>query len=85
MKMMCDFKGQKVIFVGDGVNVHKETITQFLGEDAFFAPPQHLLQRASSVAYAALSKEEIDAASLSAIYLRKPQAEREREEKEKNS
>lgn len=84
-ELCSSLKGSKVIFVGDGVNVYKEKISALLDDKALFAPPQHMLQRASSVAYAALSKEEIDPADLCAVYLRKPQAEREREEKENKS
>ena len=58
-----------------------EKIAEFMGENALFAPPHHQLQRAGSVAYAALGKTAVDAAELTAVYLRKPQAEREREEK----
>ncbi len=78
---LCSGIDEKTVFVGDGVRVYKEKITELLGEKAFFAPPQHCLQRAGSVAFAALSKEPTDAATLTAVYLRKPQAEREREER----
>ena len=78
---LCSELTEKTIFVGDGVKVHKDKISELLGEKAIFAPPQHQLQRAGSVAYAALGKVPCDAAELTAIYLRKPQAEREREEK----
>lgn len=78
---LCQSLKENAVFVGDGVKVYKEQIAEFMGERAFFAPPQHCLQRASSVAVAALGKESIDAASLTAVYLRKPQAEREREER----
>lgn len=78
---LCAEIDSDVIFVGDGVKVHREKISSALGSRAHFAPPQHCLQRASSVAASALNKEGIDPASLTAVYLRKPQAEREREEK----
>lgn len=78
---LCSSITEKTIFTGDGVKVHREKIMQLLGEKALFAPPHHAAQRAGSVAYAALGKEAVDAASLTAVYLRKPQAEREREEK----
>ena len=78
---LCHSLDGKTIFVGDGVKVHKEKIKELMGGNALFAPPQHCLQRAGSVAAAALNKEHTDAASLTAVYLRKPQAEREREEK----
>ena len=81
---LCEELTEKTIFVGDGVKVYKERIAELLGEKAFFAPPQNQLQRAGSVAFAALGKEPCDAAELTAVYLRKPQAEREREERNEN-
>ena len=81
---LCAEINENVIFVGDGVKVHKNKITELLGEKAIFAMPQHCLQRAASVAYAALNKEAVNPVDLSVVYLRKPQAEREREEKLSN-
>lgn len=78
---LCEELTKKTIFVGDGVNVHKDKIKELLGENALFASPQNLLQRAGSVAYSALNKKVILAEDLTAVYLRKPQAEREREER----
>lgn len=80
---LCDEISEKTIFVGDGVLAYKEKIKETLGDMALFASPQNMLQRAGSVAYAAQSISPIDAEKLSAVYLRKPQAEREREEKER--
>ena len=79
---LCDKLTERTIFVGDGVNVHKEKIKELLGDKAVFASPHNILQRAGSVAYAALGKAPCDAAELTAVYLRKPQAEREREERD---
>jgi tRNA threonylcarbamoyladenosine biosynthesis protein TsaB len=81
---LCAEINEKVIFVGDGVKVHKNKISELLGEKAVFAMPQHCLQRAASVAYAALEKTPVNPEDLSVVYLRKPQAEREREEKLSN-
>lgn len=78
---LCQEISERTIFVGDGVNVHKEKIKELIGDKAVFASPQNLLQRAGSVAYAALSKKSVSAEDLTAVYLRKPQAEREREER----
>ena len=78
---LCQELTERTIFVGDGVNVHKEKIKELLGNKAVFASPQNLLQRAGSVVYAALKKEAVSAKDLTAVYLRKPQAEREREER----
>lgn len=80
---LCNELAERTIFVGDGVKVHREKISVLLGDKALFAPPQHCLQRAGSVAYAALNNEVLDAAELTAVYLRKPQAEREREDVER--
>ena len=81
---LCQELTERTIFVGDGVNVHKEKIKALLGNKAVFASPQNLLQRAGSVAYAAQKKESVSAEDLTAVYLRKPQAEREREERNEN-
>ncbi len=80
---LCDELTEKTVFVGDGVSPYKDKISELMGEKAYFAPPQHVFQRAGSVAYSALGKEPVDAEALTAVYLRKPQAEREREEKER--
>lgn len=72
-----------VVFVGDGVPVHKEYIISKLGEHARFAPAGSNLQRAASVASLGLMKSD-DAVSCHKIvpyYIRKSQAEREYEEK----
>lgn len=75
----------KVIFVGDGVNVHRDYIAGQLGENAYFAPVTALMQRASSVAALALEKanrgETEHYSALKPFYLRKSQAEREYDEK----
>ena len=81
---LCGELTEKTIFVGDGVKVHREKIAELMGENALFAPPQHQLQRAGSVACAALDKNPVPASELTAVYLRKPQAEREREERMEN-
>ncbi len=78
---LCNSLNEKTVFVGDGVKAYKDKISVLLGDSALFAPPSHVLQRASCVAMAALSKEVTQPAELSAVYLRKPQAEREREER----
>ncbi len=72
---------EKTVFVGDGVLPYKEKLTELLGDNALFAPNNLCLQRASSVAAAAFGKEAIHPRELTAIYLRKSQAERELEEK----
>ena len=76
-------KGKKCTFTGDGIYVFREKIEEVLGENALFTKPQHTYLRASSALYIAKKMAEEDklvsAAALDAIYLRKPQAEREYE------
>ncbi len=83
--VLCELKerGEKVIFLGDGVPVFKEKIKAALGDMALFAPQTANCQRASAVAEAAKGKTTMEYAELVPTYLRKSQAEREAEEKEK--
>ena len=78
---------QGVVFVGDGVPVYQEEIKRVMGERAVFAPLSCNAQRASCVAAAAMRyvKEGkiMHYSELLPVYLRKPQAERELEEKQK--
>lgn len=83
---LCSEITTPTMFVGDGVDVYKGKIVELLGTSASFAPPHMRLQKAASIAYAAsLAKENeyISPEALEVIYLRKSQAEREREEKER--
>jgi tRNA threonylcarbamoyladenosine biosynthesis protein TsaB len=77
---------QRVIFTGDGVDVHKEYIQSLLGDQCEFAAGNALYQKASSVAIlayqlSALGMDE-DCFSIKPNYLRKPQAEREYEQRQ---
>ena len=87
---VCDLLSKlsgECIFIGDGVLVYREEILRVMGDRAKFAGANASLQRASSVA--ALAKKKAEAGELetyesaSAVYLRKSQAEREYEEKNK--
>ena len=79
---------QKVYFLGDGTAVYEKEIAKALGERAVIAPMTASLQRASSIAALALMKAKEgyvdDYQTLMPFYLRKPQAEREYDEKNKN-
>ncbi len=75
---------QRTIFVGDGVRAYRDILTEKLGDRCILAPPNMLLQSAASIAVCASAHTPEDPALLSAMYLRKPQAEREREQKQKN-
>ena len=75
--------GREALFLGDGVAPLKNAIMERLGEKAHFAPAQHLgLRAASACALAAeYAKDENnlkDCMTLLPLYLRAPQAERER-------
>ena len=79
--------GREVIFLGDGVPVYREQILQKLTVPCSFAPTSNNRQRAASVAslgavYYAHGRT-VTAAEHEPEYLRKSQAEREREEQEK--
>lgn len=70
----------RLIFTGDGVAVNEAKIRERFGDRALIAPAHMRYLRAESAAYiAAHSQDEwMDAARLTPIYLRAPQAERER-------
>ena len=79
--------GKEVIFLGDGVAVYRDVIAEEMKVPYSFAPAHCNKQRASAVAALGLEylKEDkvVSAADFQPDYLRKSQAEREREEKEK--
>ena len=79
---------KQIVFLGDGVAVYKEVLKECLEVPYSFAPAHCNKQRASAVAalgilYAEEGKT-VTAAEFQPDYLRKSQAEREREEREKS-
>ncbi|MBQ5398457.1 MAG: tRNA (adenosine(37)-N6)-threonylcarbamoyltransferase complex dimerization subunit type 1 TsaB [Ruminococcus sp.] len=66
----------KTVLVGDGAQLCYNSYKE-LSCDIELAPEQQRYQRASGVAFAALTKEPMTAESLMPTYLRLPQAERE--------
>ena len=78
--------GEPVIFLGDGVKVHKETLVSGLKVEFIFAKPHMLLQSAAAVGVLAYKYyyegKFVSAESHQPDYLRKSQAERELEEKQ---
>ena len=74
--------GNGVIFLGDGSNVFCDRIVSY-DKNYHIAPEHSRLQRAASVGLLALSRadEAVGYETNPVIYLRKPQAEREAEEK----
>ena len=78
--------GEPVIFLGDGVEVHRQVITEQMQVPYIFAPLHKRLQSAGSVAARALmmleeGKLPVEAGTFAPEYLRPSQAERERAEK----
>lgn len=83
-------RGSEVIFLGDGVPVYRDVIDAELKVSHFYAPGHLALQRAASTAVLAclLYEQKGDAVFVSADdfrpeYLRKSQAERQKEEAER--
>ena len=82
-------KGERTIFLGDGVPVYKDIIREMLTVPHAFAPAQMNRQRAASVAALGMNAlldakgcpgaRVVTAAQFTPDYLRKPQAERQRE------
>lgn len=72
--------GGQMLFLGDGMPVHREKIAAILGERACFAPPHLSFLRPASVAYLAQQKTEeaVAYSQLKPLYLRPPQAERQK-------
>lgn len=76
--------GEKFLFVGDGVRAYKEDIVNVFGERAKFAPP-HLNDLKAGAAAMIAFNNQAHAHShqeLKPLYLRAPQAERERQKKD---
>ena len=76
---------RRLVFVGDGVPVHGEAVARALGERALIAPPNLRDLRADAACLLAAARPEtwLPAADLRPIYLRAPQAVRERERRGK--
>ena len=69
--------GNRFLFLGDGMPVHRESIRQFLGGQAEFAPAYLCYLRPSAAGWAAVhSAERTDYLNLQASYLRPPNAQK---------
>ena len=69
--------GDRFLFTGDGVPVHREAIARRMGEKAFFAPPFQCFLRPSAAGWIALARgEKTDYLGLQATYLRPPNAQK---------
>ena len=69
--------GERFLFLGDGMPVHRARLAEMLGDKAVFASPQQAFLRPASVAALGnLAAEELDYLQLMPLYLRAPNAER---------
>lgn len=71
---------QPMLFLGDGMPVHREKIATILGEQAQFANAHLAYLRPAAAAFLAWEKrkEAVDYLTLQPLYLRAPQAERQK-------
>jgi len=82
LEELCEMqKGKKTVFLGDGVENYREKLLELMGENCIFADIQHNFTRAASAISLCNLENSVSPAELDAIYLRKPQAEREYNEK----
>ena len=71
--------GDRFLFLGDGMPVHRAKLTELLGDAAVFAQPHMAFLRPASAAHlASLEGNEVDYLALMPMYLRAPSAERNR-------
>lgn len=71
--------GERFLFLGDGMPVQRDKLAALLGERAVFALPQQAYLRPGAVAYlGSLEENELDYLQLMPMYLRAPNAERNR-------
>ena len=83
-RLMEDEAEKLTLFLGDGVAAMRDKIAERLGSRAHFAPAQHMNLRAGSACalaanlYAQDEGAAVDYIHLLPLYLRAPQAERER-------
>ncbi|MBP3637845.1 MAG: tRNA (adenosine(37)-N6)-threonylcarbamoyltransferase complex dimerization subunit type 1 TsaB [Clostridia bacterium] len=69
--------GDRFLFLGDGMPVQKAKLQTLLGDAAVFAQPQQAFLRPAAVAYlGSLMEDEKDYLELMPMYLRAPNAER---------
>ena len=67
--------GDRFLFLGDGMPVHREKLAKLLGDAAVFAMPHQAFLRPASAAYlASLAENTVDYLALEPLYLRAPNA-----------
>lgn len=77
------FKGEKVIFTGDGSINYKGIIDEVMGENALYNLKSNSMVRAGIMAEMAVKKDADNLYTLEPYYISKTQAEREKEAREK--
>lgn len=86
---ILDKKQEDILFIGNGMDIYKESIVKVLGDRAYFTPDNLNIARASSVAVLAMKKakkgETQTYLELVPEYLRETQAQREYDEKRRKS
>ena len=70
--------GEKYLFLGDGMPVHREKIREILGDRAVFAQGHMNYLRPSAAGLLALRERPTDYLNLQATYLRPPNAQKNR-------
>lgn len=77
--------GKKMLFLGDGMPVHRAKIAEMMGDRAVFAPAHLAYLRPAAAAELAWNKREeaVSYLDLQPLYLRAPSAERQKNLKEK--
>lgn len=71
--------GDRFLFLGDGMPVHRGRLRELLGDAAVFAPAHQASLRPGTVAWlASLETEKLSYLELQPLYLRAPSAERNR-------
>ena len=82
-KALAVAEGKQLCFVGDGVKTYRKAIVDILGDRAVFPPAHMSYLRPANVALLAneRSADAVDYLTLMPVYLRAPQAERERARK----
>lgn len=71
--------GERFLFLGDGMPVHRQAIAENLGDQAAFTPPHLTYLRPSAAGQIALERPDpVDYLHLEATYLRPPNAQKNR-------
>lgn len=82
-EILTEFKGKKVIFVGDGATVNAKLIDEILEKDYAIFSKANSIPRAGITAQISMDLPDDNLYTLEPFYVNKSQAEREKEEREK--